>query len=275
MQAEAISVPGNREWGFEVCESAYRDVEGVELVFTRDGYPRHPIIQFTNGVLKLPKGYWVTVAETLHEGRWRRAKKPLAYIRLVAARKMKTLKWEMSRGSYAGDGKRPIYQTVPIAAHTWSECRTLAENGVWLDAPHCKPAPTSERILMREIIPLSPIMSTAAVPEGEEHRDYDNPSPTMFDEWGYWNWVNFVLASQREIDWYGIAETLQLDEDEWALFSAALFASEDADLRKLLRWDYNRFDKTRKRLRRKRSALKSAINEQAQKKIAQASGSRS
>src|SRR5208337_3757366 len=76
-----------------LCESAWSDITGIGLRFNEKGRPRHPIVQFTKGVLKLPEDHWPAVVEALVEGRWRAAPMPLAYIRAVAIRKAQHQKW--------------------------------------------------------------------------------------------------------------------------------------------------------------------------------------
>jgi hypothetical protein len=244
-----------------LCESAWRDITGIGLRFNEKGRPRHPIVQFTKGVLKLPEDHWPAVVEALVEGRWRAAPMPLAYIRAVAIRKAQHQKWEMSRGNYAGEGKRLLFETEFLPDSQKSgPCWTTMENGVWLDEPSCTPAPA---IIQRVTGGMVSESLMASAPEEGDRSGDDNPVPSPSDQRSYRQWWRSELALYHEIDWIEVAHGIDLDADEEALFWAVLSSGDKIEARSRLGWGYARFDRVKKRLKRKRGALKCAINSQA------------
>ncbi|MGB9454651.1 MAG: hypothetical protein WCB12_01320 [Bryobacteraceae bacterium] len=238
-----------------ICDAAWRTVEEIPLIFSWHGRPRHPVVQFTRGVLKLPEDHWIGVVQALSEGRWRKVSKPLAYIHTIAIRETKRRHRENLRGTYAGEGKRPIFGSDPIPESEKSgRCWVLMEKGRWLDEPRSIPAPVARRVVLGKMIPDA---SFVCLPEASKDND---GAPTLCDKWNFREWLDSERAWENDIDWVDVCGTSGLDQDERSLLWVTLYPRDDATPRAVLGWDSARLQNARKRLQRKRAAIKTAIN---------------
>jgi hypothetical protein len=104
-------------------------------------------------------------------------------------------------------------------------------------------------VLRGEITPVSPIR--------DDDTDCDDENP--FDRYEYERWWGMETSLPVYVDWLEVGERAQLDADETNLLFATAFSETDAEARRILGWQYARFEKARKRLKRKYRRLAEII----------------